>query len=255
MTDNSATPVTGSTLTGTAVTSNVATDSAGTGVAASSAMTRNDVTGSAAADSPPTDSAATGSAGTGSAGTGSAGTGSAISASAVSGSAVSGGSGGGLRSGQVAAAAGVNLQTLRYYERRGLLQEPDRTPGGHRLYPAEAVTLLRVIKTAQRLGFTLDEVGELLEAAAHRHRPSGDELPATGLAERAAAKLAEVEAKIADLGIIADTLRQALAAGCDDLVACAAEQDCPLPFAGLAGDPGTAGAGPKRAAEPAEDPR
>ena len=57
---------------------------------------------------------------------------------------------GGLRAGQVATAAGVNLQTLRYYERRGLLQEPDRTLGGHRVYPAEAVTLLRVIKTAQR---------------------------------------------------------------------------------------------------------
>lgn len=58
----------------------------------------------------------------------------------------------GLRSGQVARAAGVNLQTLRYYERRGLLDAPDRTPGGHRVYPAEAVTVLRVIKAAQRLG-------------------------------------------------------------------------------------------------------
>jgi hypothetical protein len=42
----------------------------------------------------------------------------------------------GLRSSQVAAAAGVNQQTLRYYERRGLLAEPERSPGGHRLYPA-----------------------------------------------------------------------------------------------------------------------
>lgn len=61
----------------------------------------------------------------------------------------------GLRSSQVAAAAGVNPQTLRYYERRGLLAEPERSLGGHRLYPAEAVTVLRVIKAAQRLGFTL----------------------------------------------------------------------------------------------------
>ena len=45
-----------------------------------------------------------------------------------------------MRSGQVAAAAGVNPQTLRYYERRGLLPEPDRTLGGHRDYPADAVT-------------------------------------------------------------------------------------------------------------------
>ncbi len=64
----------------------------------------------------------------------------------------------GLRSSQVADAAGVNRQTLRYYERRGLLPEPARTLGGHRLYPPEAVTTLKVIKAAQRLGFTLDEV-------------------------------------------------------------------------------------------------
>lgn len=51
----------------------------------------------------------------------------------------------GLRSGEVAAAAGVNLQTLRYYERRGLLPEPDRSLGGHRLYPADTTTVLRVI--------------------------------------------------------------------------------------------------------------
>jgi MerR family transcriptional regulator, mercuric resistance operon regulatory protein len=49
-----------------------------------------------------------------------------------------------LRSGQLAAAAGVNPQTLRHYERRGLLAEPDRSLGGHRLYPPEAVTALRV---------------------------------------------------------------------------------------------------------------
>ena len=51
----------------------------------------------------------------------------------------------GRRRGQVAAAADVNIETLRYYERRGLLAEPDRSRGGHRLYPSEAVTVLRVI--------------------------------------------------------------------------------------------------------------
>ena len=108
----------------------------------------------------------------------------------------------GLRSGQVAQAAGLNQQTLRYYERRGLLAEPDRTPGGHRLYPAQTVTILRVIKAAQRLGFSLDEVADLLETGRHQHR--GQTEP--GLRQRAAAKLAEVEAKIADLSAIADTL-------------------------------------------------
>jgi DNA-binding transcriptional MerR regulator len=76
---------------------------------------------------------------------------------------------GGLRSGEVAQLAGVNPQTLRYYERRGLLPEPDRSPGGHRLYPEDTVTVLRVVKAAQRLGLTLAEVADLLDVGKHRH--------------------------------------------------------------------------------------
>ncbi|WP_371786940.1 MerR family transcriptional regulator, partial [Streptosporangium subroseum] len=110
----------------------------------------------------------------------------------------------GLRSGQLAQAAGVNPQTLRYYERRGLLAEPERTLGGHRLYAPQAVTVVRMIKTAQRLGFTLDEVADLLEAGTHRRRPD------IGLQDYTRAKLAEVEAKISDLNLIADALREAL---------------------------------------------
>ncbi|ASU84081.1 MerR family transcriptional regulator [Nocardiopsis gilva YIM 90087] len=135
-----------------------------------------------------------------------------------------------MRTGQVAEAAGVNLQTLRYYERRGLLAEPQRSNGGHRLYPPETVAVLRVIKAAQRLGFTLNEVADLLEAGTHHHGR-----PRAGLRERAHEKLAEVEAKIADLTIIRQALTEALAAGCDDLTACAHSSCCPLPFAGLAG--------------------
>ncbi|GGL93486.1 MerR family transcriptional regulator [Micromonospora yangpuensis] len=136
----------------------------------------------------------------------------------------------GLRSSQIAAAAGVNLQTLRYYERRGLLAAPERSLGGHRQYPEQAVTVLKVIKAAQRLGFTLDEVAGLLEAGQHRHGRHPD----AGLQARAQAKLAEVEAKIADLQVIADTLRAAVDAGCDDLVACAGAPCCPIPFATIA---------------------
>src|SRR5262245_25128752 len=121
-----------------------------------------------------------------------------------------------LRSGQLADLAGVNQQTLRYYERRGLLAEPARSPGGHRLYPAEALTLLRIIKAAQRLGFTLDEVAELVDLGRHRHDRRRD-----GLQARAAAKLAQIEAKIADLQVIAATLRTAIEAGCEDLAVCA----------------------------------
>jgi DNA-binding transcriptional MerR regulator len=76
----------------------------------------------------------------------------------------------GLRPGEVAEAAGVNRETLRYYERRGIIAEPHRTLGGHRLYPPETVTTLRVIKAAQRLGFTLEEIDDLLAAGKHRHR-------------------------------------------------------------------------------------
>lgn len=137
----------------------------------------------------------------------------------------------GLRSGQVAEAAGVNRQTLRYYERRGLVAEPDRTLGGHRLYPQETVHVLRVIKAAQRLGFTLDEVADLLAVGAHRHaRRTAD----SSLLSRAVTKLAEVDLKIADLKVIRDTLGAAVAAGCDDLLTCAQTPCCPLPLRELA---------------------
>ena len=132
----------------------------------------------------------------------------------------------GLRSSQVAAAAGVNLQTLRYYERRGLLAEPERSLGGHRLYPAAAVTVLRVIKAAQRLGFTLDEVAELLDTGRHGH-------PTPDLRERATAKLTEIDRKIHDLNTIRDALTLVIAARCDSLTNCSCT-DCPLPYADLA---------------------
>ena len=137
----------------------------------------------------------------------------------------------GIRSGQVAAAAGVNVETLRYYERRGLLAQPDRSPGGHRLYDSDSVTTLRVIKAAQRLGFTLDEVAELLEIGRHRHRARSSRAVDAGLQARATAKLAEVEERITDLVTIRENLRAALDAGCDDLIACAGTECCPSPVA------------------------
>jgi DNA-binding transcriptional MerR regulator len=131
-----------------------------------------------------------------------------------------------MRSGQLAAAAGVNLQTLRYYERRGLLPDPPRTLGGYREYGDDAVALLRVIKAAQRLGFTLDEVAELLDTGRRGH-------PTPDLQERARAKLAEVEDRMADLARIRDGLLQVVQARCDSLTHCTC-QDCPLPFVELA---------------------
>ena len=130
-----------------------------------------------------------------------------------------------LRSGQVADAAGVNIQTLRYYERRGIMAEPARSLGGHRLYPVETVTTLRMIKAAQRLGFRLEEVADLIDAGRHRHGSGGG-----GLASRTDAKLAEVDQKIADLQVIRESLVAARDAGCDDLAQCAQSDCCPLPF-------------------------
>jgi MerR family mercuric resistance operon transcriptional regulator len=135
----------------------------------------------------------------------------------------------GLRTGEVAKAAGVNRQTLRYYERRGLLSAPTRTLGGHRLYPPEAVTVLRVIKAAQRLGFTLEEIADLIEVGRHHHRG-----PDASLQVRAKVKLEEVESRIADLQEIRTTLLAAVDAGCDDLVQCAGSDCCPLPFEAVA---------------------
>ncbi|WP_249217058.1 MerR family transcriptional regulator [Nocardioides palaemonis] len=142
----------------------------------------------------------------------------------------------GMRRGQVAAAAGLNIETLRYYERRGLLATPDRSPGGHRLYPPETVTVLRVIKAAQRLGFTLDEISDLLELGRHRHGRRID----AGLQQRARTKLVEVEERIADLTAIRDNLTAALDAGCDDLLACASSQCCPIPFEAITLHPDSA---------------
>ncbi len=132
-----------------------------------------------------------------------------------------------MRAGELAATTGVNRETLRYYERRGLLARPDRSPGGHRLYPAEAVTRLRVVKAAQRLGFTLDEVRELLDAGRAHGRDAR-------LQVQAREKLVEVEARIADLATIRDNLAAALAMGCDDLLECATSDCCPIPFVELA---------------------
>ena len=70
-----------------------------------------------------------------------------------------------MRVGEVAERAGVNVETLRYYERRGLLPAPERTPSGHRRYDQETVRFLGAIKEAQAVGFTLAEIAEYLRAA------------------------------------------------------------------------------------------
>lgn len=75
-----------------------------------------------------------------------------------------------LRIGAVASAAGVGVQTLRYYERRGLLHARQRTSGGYREYSADAVRRVVFIRRAQAMGFTLDEIGALLALRVRDHR-------------------------------------------------------------------------------------
>jgi Hg(II)-responsive transcriptional regulator len=94
---------------------------------------------------------------------------------------------------EAAEQAGVNVQTLRYYERRGLLPRPPRRSSGYREFPEDAVRVVRFIKRAQDLGFSLDEVEELLRLRrqSERHRPR-----IRAVAEQ---KIAEIERKIVEL--------------------------------------------------------
>jgi Hg(II)-responsive transcriptional regulator len=110
-----------------------------------------------------------------------------------------------MRTGEVAAEAGVNLQTLRYYERRGLLPKPSRTPAGYRVYSPDAVRLIRFVKRAQELGFTLHEIEELL-----RLRDTGSE-SCSEVSAAARAKLDDIEARISSLHAMRRALRILLA--------------------------------------------
>jgi MerR family transcriptional regulator, mercuric resistance operon regulatory protein len=123
-----------------------------------------------------------------------------------------------MRTHEVAERAGVNTQTLRYYERRGLLAEPPRSPAGYRDYPPTAVEVLRFVKRSQELGFTLAEVEELL-GLAEGGPPSCD--AARALAET---HIAELECKIADL----QRMRASLAALVETCRRPRARRSCPL---------------------------
>lgn len=118
-----------------------------------------------------------------------------------------------LRTGQLARRAGVNVQTLRYYERRRLLAVPARQPSGQRAYPEAAVGRIRAIKAAQRLGFTLNEIQELLLLSERGRMP-------TEMHRHAHAKLLEVETRIAELVHIRSMLQRALTANCSSLTDC-----------------------------------
>jgi Cu(I)-responsive transcriptional regulator len=102
---------------------------------------------------------------------------------------------------QTAKEAGVNVQTLRYYERRGLLPTPARRESGYREYAPDAVRVVRFIKRAQELGFSLDEAAQLVKLRGVR---KGERHRVRAIAER---KIEEIDRKITQL----EAMRAALA--------------------------------------------
>jgi MerR family transcriptional regulator, copper efflux regulator len=111
----------------------------------------------------------------------------------------------GLTIGDVAKEAKVNIETLRYYERRGLLVKPLRSTSNYRLYAEDTVRRVRFIKGAQELGFSLKEILELLSLRAEPHTRCED------IRERAAAKITDIEAKIRSLRAMKQALTKLVA--------------------------------------------
>ena len=105
-----------------------------------------------------------------------------------------------LSIGAVAEAAGVNVETVRFYERRGLLLRPPKPQEGYRRYPIEAVQQVRFIKGAQRLGFSLKEIAEL--SSLNRQ----GEISCTEMWDLASRKVTEISHKIAALEVMKSTL-------------------------------------------------
>jgi len=105
-----------------------------------------------------------------------------------------------MKIGEVADRGGVNLQTIRYYEREGLLPQPPRLPSGYRVYSEPTVRRLRFIKRAQELGFTLAEIRDLLSLRIDHDR---DRSEVRAIAE---AKVADIEEKIRTLSAMKEAL-------------------------------------------------
>lgn len=123
-----------------------------------------------------------------------------------------------LTIGQVAEQAGVGVETVRFYQRKGLVEEPPRKGSRHRRYPAAAVARIRFIRGARNLGFSLSEIDDLL---ALRLEPGTDQ---GSIKARAVAKVAEIEEKIADLHRMRDTLLKLIGA-CEGV---GPVEDCPI---------------------------
>jgi DNA-binding transcriptional MerR regulator len=120
--------------------------------------------------------------------------------------------------GKLALAAGVNTQTIRYYERSGLFPVPTRTPAGYRQFGPDELRRLRFIRRAQRLGFSLTEIRELLGLRVH------DPRSCDAVTRRVEAKIEVTELKIRELRELRNALRR-LRASC---IARERTDDCPI---------------------------
>jgi MerR family mercuric resistance operon transcriptional regulator len=124
----------------------------------------------------------------------------------------------GFTIGEVAEQANVHVETLRYYERRGLIAQPPRSTSNDRLYPEDAVRRVRFIKRAQELGFSLKEIKELLSLRAAPETECGE------IRAHAEAKIKAIEDKIGALTAMKHVLSALVAE-------CAGEgplTDCPI---------------------------
>ncbi|GAC1445925.1 MAG: Cu(I)-responsive transcriptional regulator [Pyrinomonadaceae bacterium] len=115
-----------------------------------------------------------------------------------------------LTIGEVAKQGAVNLETIRYYERFGLLSKPPRSPSGYRVFPTDAVRRVRFIKRAQELGFSLKEIKELLALRSTSSATSAD------VRHRAEAKISDIEGKIKMLRAMKKALTHLTATCCGD---------------------------------------
>ena len=123
-----------------------------------------------------------------------------------------------LTIGRLAQQVGINLETVRFYERQGLLPKPPRSPSGYRLFPAEATRRLKFIKRAQELGFSLSEIRELL---ALRMSPR---TTSTEIRKRTEAKITDIERKIKSL----DSMRKSLVKLARSCGGCSPLSECPI---------------------------
>ena len=123
-----------------------------------------------------------------------------------------------ISSSELAKQGGVNLQTIRYYERTGLLQKPPRSGSGYRQFSRDSVRRVRFIKRAQELGFSLKEIKELL---ALRIAPGSTR---TDVRKRAEAKIADIEGKVEHLREMKKALMRLTEACCGNGPA----SECPI---------------------------